>query len=178
MSSPRVSQTVSKTQRKKASAELQNLGEKLIGLAPEELHRLDLPKALRDALELAARLSKHGAQRRQRQYIGRLMRDIDPAPIRAYLDATEATERMPKRRFREVEQWRDRLLEDDPSVLAECAVATGADVDRLRDLRRAVHHAHSDIARKTASRALFRYLFGVASGTTLPTDSVENAGNR
>lgn len=169
---------VSKTRRKKDSADLQELGEKLIGLPPGELDQLDLPTPLRDALELAARLSKHGARRRQRQYIGRLMRDVDPAPIRTYVAAMEAAERVPKRRFREVEQWRDRLLGDDPSALAECAVATGADEGRLRDLRHAARDAQSDTARKTASRALFRYLFSFASSSTSPTDSVEKAGNR
>lgn len=159
----RAGQRVSKTQRKKDSEALQSLGEALIGLPSEELDRLGLPAALREALELAGRLTKHGAQRRQRQYIGRLMRDLDPTAIRAYVNERRANERAATRRLHAIEAWRDRLLGDDDSVLSACAVATGADTERLRELRRAARHAQNASTRKTASRALFRYLHDVES---------------
>lgn len=157
----RVDQRSSKTQRKKDSEALQNLGEALIGLPAEDLDRLGLPPALREALELAGRLTKHGAQRRQRQYIGRLMRDLDPTTIRAYLNERRASERAAARRLHAIEAWRDRLLSEDDSALSACAAATGADTERLRELRRAARRAQNAAARKTAGRALFRYLHDV-----------------
>ena len=166
----RAGQRVSKTQRKKDSEALQNLGEALIGLPAEDLDRLGLPSALREALELAGRLTKHGAQRRQRQYIGRLMRDLDPTAIHAYLNERRANERAATRRLHAIEAWRDRLLGDDESALNACAAATGADAERLRELRRAARRAPNAAARKTASRALFRYLHDLESPS-------EGAGN-
>jgi ribosome-associated protein len=161
MTRTRAGQRVSKTQRKKDSEALQQLGEALIGLPATELERLGLPDRLREAVMLAGRLTSHGGLRRQRQYIGRLMRDVDPAPVRAYLEQRQAIERAAQHRFRRAERWRDRLLGDDEAVLAVCAAATGAEIERLRDLRRTARHAHSDLQRTTARRALFRYLHGL-----------------
>ena len=80
----------SKTRRKRESEALQSVGEALIDLPPEALAEAPIPDKLREAVELARRLTKHGALRRQRQYIGKLMRDIDPqrdvARLRAVLD--------------------------------------------------------------------------------------------
>jgi ribosome-associated protein len=152
---------VSKTQRKKESAALQQLGEALIGLPPAELDELELPDRLLEALALARRLTGHGGLRRQRQYIGRLMRDIDPEPIRAFLEQRQAVERAAQRRFRQAERWRARLLGEDGAVLAECPAATGAKVERLREPRETARQAGSQTARTTARRALFRYLHGL-----------------
>ncbi|HJU22336.1 MAG TPA: ribosome biogenesis factor YjgA [Casimicrobiaceae bacterium] len=77
---------MSKTRRKRAMHELQDLGVALVELDPARLATLDLPENLIDAIALARTLRKHEARRRQFQYIGRLMRDVDPAPIRAALD--------------------------------------------------------------------------------------------
>lgn len=76
---------VSKTRRKRAMHELQDLGVALVELDVARLATLDLPENLVDAIALARTLRKHEARRRQLQYIGRLMRDVDPAPIRAAL---------------------------------------------------------------------------------------------
>jgi ribosome-associated protein len=64
---------------------LQELGAELVLLDPSRLAKLDLPEALADAIALARRLTRHEAKRRQMQYIGRLMRDVDPEPLREAL---------------------------------------------------------------------------------------------
>jgi ribosome-associated protein len=99
-----------------------------------------LPDALREALREAQRLSRHEARRRQLQYIGRLMRDIDPAPIRAALDALNGVSAVETARQHRLERLRERLLEDE-SVLTEVgADHPGADLTRLRQLRRTALH--------------------------------------
>jgi len=77
----------SKSARKREAHALQSLGERLIRLRDAELATLDLPEPLVDAILEARRIKSRAAGARQRQYIGRLMRDIDPAPIRRALDA-------------------------------------------------------------------------------------------
>ncbi len=74
----------SKTQRKNQMLALQELGEKLLKLKPHLLAQFELPESLLDALEEAKRLKSHGALRRQYQLIGKLMRQVDTAPIETY----------------------------------------------------------------------------------------------
>jgi len=108
----------SKSQRKRDMTALQALGEELLALQPSKLLALPLPPALADAIELARRITSHEGLRRQRQYIGRLMRDVDPAPIRAALDRDGAGHRAEVAAMHAAERWRERLLAD-PRVLAE-----------------------------------------------------------
>jgi ribosome-associated protein len=77
----------SKSARKREAHALQKLGEDLVALRAADLARLPLPETLRDAIDEARRLTSRGALARQRQYIGKLMRDIDVAPIQAALAA-------------------------------------------------------------------------------------------
>jgi ribosome-associated protein len=71
----------SRSARKRNAEALQRLGERLLGLKPQQLQRFDLPPPLLEALLETQRLRSRSASARARQYIGRLMRDIDPAPI-------------------------------------------------------------------------------------------------
>lgn len=64
---------------------MQKLGEELIGLKQRDLSSLSLDESLLEAVMEARRIKAHGALRRQKQYIGKLMRHIDPELIRAGL---------------------------------------------------------------------------------------------
>ena len=71
-------ETPSKTRRKREMLALQELGVELVGLDDEQLAALNLPDALRDAVVQARRITRFEARRRQLQYIGKLMRGVDP----------------------------------------------------------------------------------------------------
>ena len=73
----------SKSARKREHLALQKLGEELISLKQKELDSLPLDEGLLEAVTEARQMKAHGALRRQKQYIGKLMRHIDPEPIRA-----------------------------------------------------------------------------------------------
>jgi len=75
----------SKSARKREHQALQKLGEELITIRRSDLDSLPLDDTLRDAVREAGEIKAHGALRRQKQYIGKLMRNIDPEPIRAGL---------------------------------------------------------------------------------------------
>src|SRR3989338_2307085 len=77
----------SKTRVKQQMHDLQDLGAELVELGKDQLAQLDLPETLRDAIHEMHRINKFGAQRRQMQYIGKLMREVDTVPIVAKLDA-------------------------------------------------------------------------------------------
>ena len=117
----------SKTRRKRESEALQSVGEALIDLPPEALAEAPIPDKLREAVELARRLTKHGALRRQRQYIGKLMREIETDALDDFLAQRAELARAERRRFHALERWRDRILADGEPAVEECARALGVD---------------------------------------------------
>lgn len=125
---------ISKTQRKRRMAELQDVGAALVKLSPEQLARLGLPENLLEAVLACKRFNKHEAVRRQMQYIGRIMRDIDAAPIVEKLAELEAPSRRQSALFHVAEEWRQRILEDDAAVERFAREFPAADVQRLRNL--------------------------------------------
>ena len=126
----------SKTQRKRAMHELQALGERLVELNSEQLAAIALPEDLHDAVEQARRITRHEARRRQLQYIGRLMRAVDPEPIREKLKAWDGVSTEETARLHRIERWREKLLEDDGAIGALARAHPGIDTQRLRALVR------------------------------------------
>lgn len=126
----------SKTARKKQMHALQRLGERIVALSPEHTATLALPERLVEAIELARRIRAHEGRRRQMQYIGRLMREVDAASIEAAIDALQRGHRVEVAQHHEAERWRDQLLEDEAAVTNLLTAYASADAQRLRQLRR------------------------------------------
>jgi ribosome-associated protein len=148
----------SKTRRKHAMHALQDLGEALVALDPGRLRELDLPERLIDAVVQARGIRAHEGRRRQIQYIGKLMRTIDPAPVQAALESWAKGPREENARFAAVERWRDRLLVE-PAALSEF-VGAYPQADR-RHLESLIHDANLERARGGPPhryRELFRQL--------------------
>src|SRR5690606_41842269 len=97
---------------------VQRLGDALAALRPEQLASIPVDEKLRDAIELGRRIRSREALRRQRQLIGRLMRDADADAIRDALEATSAGHRAEVALARAAEEWRERLLADDTALAA------------------------------------------------------------
>jgi ribosome-associated protein len=146
----------SKSARKRQQLELQELGEQLIALNNDELSSLSLDERIETAIHNAGRIKSHGALRRQKQLIGKLMRDTDPAPIRAALALIRVDEAHDKRLFTKAERWRDRVIKDGATALDEFAVATGTDDAELRSWLAELDVAFSERAEKTTRRKIFR----------------------
>ena len=126
----------SKTKIKKQMHDLQDLGAELVGLGKDQLAQLDLPETLREAIREMHRINKFGAQRRQMQYIGKLMREVETAPIIAKLEAWKGTSQTHVAYMHQLERWRDRLLESDSALTELLAAHPQTDVQRLRALIR------------------------------------------
>ncbi len=159
---------ISKTRRKKRMRELQDAGAELVALSPEQLARIAMPENLRDAVGDARRFNGHEARRRQLQYIGRIMRDIDAGAIVEQLAALKAPSQRQTALFHLAERWREELLAD-PATLERFAAqfpqadaqAVRALVDEAREERRAARpprrfralfHALTAIVRDHAGR--------------------------
>ena len=154
----------SKTRIKKQMHELQALGERLALLRIEQLDAMALPEDLRAALDEARRINGRESRRRHMQYIGRLMREVDPEPIREKLSALEGLSHEHAARLHGIERWRDRLLDDDAALEELLRDRPGADSQRLRTLIRNARTEHpNERAERAAARPpkAYRELFRV-----------------
>lgn len=147
----------SKSARKREQQALQQLGESLIGLRDETLRSLDLDDDLLAAVREAAQMRSHGALRRQKQLIGKLMRNADAEAIRRQLDSSVQGERAEKRLFAAAERWRDRLLGEDAEARDAFVATVGADaeLDGLLDQLAATRDERRE---KALRKAIFRRL--------------------
>ena len=125
---------ISKTQLKRQMHELQDLGKALVKLSREQLARIDMPESLRDAVLECRRFTKHEAIRRQMQYIGRIMRDIDAGPIAAQLAELEAPSKRQTALFHVAERWRTEFVDDPAAIDRFVQEYPETDPHRLREL--------------------------------------------
>lgn len=138
---------------------LQALGERLVALPQARLDRVELPATLRDAVLEARRISARGGRKRQLQYIGRLMREVDATPIEEALARMDGSDQASVALLHQAEQWRERLLADGDDALAEF-LDRHPDVDRqhLRQLQRNARVERDGGRPPHHQRALFRLL--------------------
>ena len=150
----------SKSARKREATAAQDLGTRLIAVKESDLAALDLPETLLDAILLAKRITSRGGLARQRQYIGKLMRDIDPVPIEAALTARSRHQVVDAEKHKRIESWRARLLTEGPAAMDELVKwAPSADRKALQALIAKATGARVDSgSREAASRELFRSL--------------------
>ena len=151
---------VSRTKKKQHVEELQKLGAALVNLPPMQLASLALPDVLLKAVLEAQRISSHEARRRQIQYIGKVMRKVDPEPVRAALAAVDGRSAAARAQQRRLESWRERLIGDDEALTEYAGAHPGADLQTLRTL---IRNARKEIAESKpprAQRELFRVLRG------------------
>ena len=162
----------SKTRRKREMHELQALGARLAELNPGQLAAVALPENLRDALAQLRRMTKHEARRRQMQYVGKLMRSVDPAPIREKLKIWDGVSAEHTARQHRVERWRDRLLEDDSTVDELLRAHPGIDARRLRALAGRAREERAAGTPPRAYRELFRALREIVVEPSREDDAV------
>jgi ribosome-associated protein len=130
-------QDKSRTRIKKEAEELQKLGEDLIQLSNQQLECMELPDDLRNALIEARSIKSNIAARRHRQFIGALMRDVDPEPIRQALMQTNANIPIESKTDKETRMWLEKLLTGDPAEMeAFLHACPGIERQRLRQLLR------------------------------------------
>lgn len=171
----------SKSARKRTAHAAQDLGEELIGLREPELQRLGLPEDLLEAIRAARRITSRAGGARQRQYIGKLMRNVELEPIRAALRAQGEQAAREAERFKRLEEWRERLISGGTAAVeelerwrpgldrrqwtrliaaarAERATGAGQASERLSEAQRRQRAAGATVAGRELFRAL-RALF-------------------
>jgi len=148
----------SKTQKKRESHVLQSLGEDLLTLPADRLAPLGLPEILLDAVKAAKKITAHEGRRRQMQYIGKLMRNVDAEPIREAVAAFKLGHAKDSLALHQSERWRERLLAEDGALQEFIEQHAGIDVQQLRSLVRAARKDAALEPEKRSGRA-YRELF-------------------
>jgi ribosome-associated protein len=152
----------SKTRRKREMQDLQDLGAQLLALTPKQLEKIPVSGELLAAIAEARRFTrKNEALRRQMQYIGKLMRCVDPEPIRARLAALRDRSASEIARQRRLERLREELLADEKTVDNIAREWPEADIQRLRALRRNALKEREQKRPLRAYREIFRILRGL-----------------
>ena len=158
---------ISKSAHKRDSDAKQKLGESLALLTSNQIDDLDLPDGLKRAVEDLKRLltkgsKAHGGMKRQKQYIGKLMRHTEIEPIQAKIDEWQNASDAGKVFLHRMEQWRDRILKDgDPAIEEMYTTFSLTDQSHRQNLRQFHRLATKEkIAKKPpkSARLLFKFL--------------------
>ena len=152
---------ISKTQLKAEADEQQALGVRLTELPKDKLLKLDLPDAVLTAVLDSKKITANGAMRRHKQYLGRLMRETDNAPILEQLARWEGKHTAENAYFHGLERWRDRMIED-ANVLNEFIAQNPQTAPlAIQQLRTLIRNAQKELAANKppkSSRELFKLL--------------------
>jgi len=139
-----------------------DMGEELLKLRPEQRRTLDLPETIEDAIEFALTIKSHGAAKRQRMRIGKLLRSMDPESLEEGLKKIRQGHDSNTARFKRLEAYRDQLIDNDKQVLSEL-IDRYPDIDRqhIHQLIRAARQERKAEQAPAAARKLFKYLRGL-----------------
>jgi ribosome-associated protein len=147
-----------KTELKRQAHDVQDLADRLVGAPAELVDGLGLPEKLADAVALARRIPGGGALVRQRQFVAKLLRGLDTAPVRAALEAHDDAARLEAARFRRAERWRDRLVQGGDGALADFFAEFPAGREAMPALVAAAVAERRGGKAGGAGRALFRHI--------------------
>ena len=154
----------SKSALKREAQRLQKIGLRLSQLKPDVRARIDLPEALRQAIETHATIKSREGGRRQMQFIGKLMRKVDTAAIEAQLADIDGQSAAARHFFHNLERWRDTLINDAGALTQFISEYPGVARQTLRQLvnaasaNRPAAGQNPSEAHKRAQRALFQFL--------------------
>lgn len=149
----------SKSELKRASKAVQDLGLELAGLSSERLDAIEMSPELRDAIDTYRRTKSHEGRRRQLQYLGKVMRSADEAALREALAAATIGSARATLALHEAERWRAELIADDDALGRWLADHPDTDTQQLRSLVRAARRDAAGLAPEARQPKSFRELF-------------------
>jgi ribosome-associated protein len=168
----------SKSALKREMTALQKLGAELVGLSRDRLKKMDMPERLRDAIHDAQRFTQNEAKRRQLQYIGKIMREIETTPLQAAMDEINGVSGAATLRLQQLERLRTQFMEDEAVGSDIARDYPEADIQHLRQLRRNAIKEAQQSKPPRAYRELFRVLRDLdktGAGETDGADADETA---
>tara|TARA_B100001063_G_scaffold245175_1_gene280046 strand:- start:532 stop:1035 length:504 start_codon:yes stop_codon:yes gene_type:complete len=149
----------SKSQLKRESHALQELGKELVEMSERKLQKFDLPESLKIAIDEARKLKNREAKRRHLQYIGKLMRVNDASGIQKTFSELNQNSFIDRKLLKQLEQWQAKIIDQGTSAIdAFLEAYPNADRQKLRNLRRQINRETELKRPSTAKRKLFDYI--------------------
>jgi ribosome-associated protein len=148
----------SKSERKRAMTALQDIGTELVMLNADQLAQFKLPERLVEAIADAQQIRDFEGRRRQMQFIGKLMREVEPAPIQSRLDILRGLAHESTATQHQIERWRERLLVEADALTLFASEYPQGDLQRLRSLISSVKRDQANARPPKNYRELFRAL--------------------
>lgn len=157
----RSDERISKTKRKQQMHELQAIGEELVELSKDALNKIPMSEDLLEAIREYKRLNAHEARRRQMQFIGKIMRKEDPAPIREKLDQLKGSSTAATALLHRIERYRTEMIAKDEAITRFLADFPHASVQELRTLVRNTRKETEQAKPPKSFRELFQFIKSV-----------------
>ena len=168
----------SKTQRKQQMEDLQTLGEELVALSTDRVKKIEIPESLRDAVREAQRMTRPDeAKRRQMQYIGKLMRNVDVEPIRTALALVRGESASETAKLHRLERLRTEFLADEKVLQEIATLYPSIDLQHLRSLRRAALKEQEQNKPPRSYRAIFQLLKELENRASNEHEEIEETGD-
>lgn len=155
----------SKSEAKRASLEVQKLGEELVNEARDRVKRVPMPEDVRDAILMCQTITNHEGRRRQMQFVGKKMRTLDEeeiAIIQRTIDSWKGMSKADTAALHALERRRDKLLADDKALTVLLAENPELDVQHLRTLIRNARKEQAENKPPKAYREIFQILKDLA----------------
>ncbi len=164
---------ISKTKRKQQMLELQDLGEELVALSKDALKKTPMSDELREAIKEYQRIPTHGAHRRQMQYIGKIMRNEDTAPIIEKLKQLKGSSTAATALLHRIERYRTEMIANDAAITQFLADFPAVDAQPLRALVRNARKEAEQAKPPKAYRELFQL---IKTALETPVDDDDGVG--
>jgi ribosome-associated protein len=107
---------VSKTELKKDSKKIQQFGRKISELTINNIEAFKFPLNIYEAVIGLKNLKSNSAKKRQVQYLGKLLREIDLTDAFLVMKQLKVSSQKEIQRNHIIEGWRDKLLSNNNSI--------------------------------------------------------------
>ena len=152
------SEEISKTQLKKIAKDIEDFGHKLTLLTDEQIQGLSLTDNIKEAIYEYKKIKSNSAKKRHRQYLGKLLRDIDLTSVNEDYQRIQNHSLIAKQAFHAIENWRDQLIQDESKLKEFIDIYPKTDIQKCRTLlKNAIKESQKDQTKKS-QRLFFKYL--------------------
>ena len=149
---------ISKTQLKKIAKDIEDFGYKLTLLTDEQIQGLNLTDDIKEAIYEYKKIKSNSAKKRHRQYLGKLLRDIDLSLVNEDYQRIQNQSLIAKQAFHAIENWREQLIQDESKLKDFIDIYPKTDIQKCRTLlKNAIKESQRDQTKK-AQRLFFKYL--------------------
>ena len=149
---------ISKTQLKKIAKDIEDFGYKLTLLTDEQIQGLNLTDDIKEAIYEYKKIKSNNAKKRHRQYLGKLLRDIDLTLVNEDYQRIQNHSLIAKQAFHEIENWRDQLIHDESKLKEFIDIYPKTDIQKCRTLLKNAIKETQKGQTKKAQRLFFKYL--------------------